>query len=125
MLKIDTTIYPERWVDYGDSKILIQRPTREQSRKLRCLFASCYDLKSEKVDLGIFLEYQEIYLEHTIKDWKNFAEDQDGNEIKCVLVNNKLDPELLEYLARSSDLVAALYSLISKALDWKETNKKK
>lgn len=127
------------WVIIGEDKFLIDYPSREQAYKLRQLFLELNDLPMKDGEL-LFKEmtpeqvarvaiadkkYMELYLKVTIKDWQ--VKDADGNDVKCVLVNNELSNDLFDRMcdSLSQEDLQIIYKAISKELEFNEADKKK
>jgi hypothetical protein len=138
-----------KWVDIDEkSQFLIEYPTIEQSEELKeiamtialiddsLLLQETPDKRTltlEKLtaeDKAKMLKLSERLYKRTIrycvKDWKGVP-NEEGENVKCRVINNELDYELYEQLVRDLDLneLAHIYNCIQNETELTENDKKK
>lgn len=105
-----------------DVKLKIDYPSREQSVKLKEIlldFSDIDDMKSRDM-----YKFMREFIRYTIKDWKGIVDD-DGEEIKCVLVKGALRDDLLYDLTSDMEQCISIYSKINEQIKFTEIDKKK
>jgi len=103
----------------GKVKFLIDYPTREQEQELQSIL---FSKKYTGDDLG--LKYSQRYLKYVIKDWEGLFDD-DGNAVKCEIVNNELEDDLWWSLVKDGANALNLFLEFNKELTFTPNDKKK
>lgn len=142
-----------RWVTVGDAEFKIDYPTIEQqdeideaqhqlgllqyisrldnesdddyaNRYLSELNQLPIESKSKIETLG--KKICRLYIKYTIKDWKNIN-DENGEPVKCKLVNNALEENLFNSFIRDMSLLELLtfFNAIKPQIEFTDTDKKK
>jgi hypothetical protein len=70
------------------------------------------------------MKFSQYFLKFIIKDWKN-VNDENGEPIKCKLVNNELEESLWWALVGDVKKVMELFLICWKELEFTENDKKK
>lgn len=66
------------------------------------------------------------YIKYSIKDWKNIN-DENGNPVKCKIVNNAIEDELFEKFIKNMSFLELLtfFNAIKPKVEFTDTDKKK
>lgn len=109
------------WVKVGTEgeEFLIDYPSIEQDQKLQSIKFSDEYTGNDKP-----LKYFQYFLKFVIKDWKGIV-DENGNPLKCKLVNNELEESLWWALVSDESLAMELFTICNKELEFTENDKKK
>ena len=110
-----------RWVKVGkeNEEFYIDYPSIEQEQELQSIK---FSEKFTGIDKG--LRFSQQFLKYIIKDWKGIK-DEEGNEIKCKLIDNELDTELWWALVGDANMSMELFAICWKELEFTDNDKKK
>ena len=110
-----------RWVKVGkeNEEFYIDYPSIEQDQELQSIK---FSEKFTGIDKG--LRFSQQFLKYIIKDWKGIK-DEEGNEIKCKLIDNELDTELWWALVGDANMSMELFTICWKELEFTDNDKKK
>jgi len=110
-----------RWVKVGkeNEEFYIDYPSIEQDQELQSIK---FSEKFTGIDKG--LRFSQQFLKYIIKDWKGIK-DEEGNEIKCKLIDNELDTELWWALVGDANMSMELFAICWKELEFTDNDKKK
>ena len=117
-----------KWVEIQeDFKVLVEYPTVAQKYKLEGILFNGSELDKDtlnKIELAKWNLWVRNYLKYVIKDWQGLK-NEDGQEIKCELVDNELKDELWEGLCQVDEIIFLIYQKVAEVLRWNGSDKKK
>lgn len=89
-------------------------PTDVQEMKLQDIR---FGTKQES-DTGAFFKYIQRFIKYTVKDWK-------GIDVPCKITGGELEDDIWWALVRDQEQALKIYTIISKELEYTESDKKK
>ena len=107
-----------RWVKVGKEgeEFYIDYPSIDQEQELQSIK---FSEKFSGVDKG--LRFSQQFLKYIIKDWKGIK-DEEGNEIKCKLVDNELETDLWWALVGDANMTMELFTICWKELEFTDND---
>ena len=112
------------WVELGESRFLIQTPSKERKIMLADSIKYQTDLSSDSL-------YDKVKLARLIfrcyvKDWEKFMVDGEGEEIKCKLDGDWIcETQFQDLCLVADEIMGAISGKILEKVNLIETNKKK
>ena len=113
-----------KWVDVSEGiKLKIDYPTDRQEELLEEKKLLVGETKAGK-KVGMY-QYAKLILKYSIKDWRGIF-DEEGNEVKCIIVDNEVQSDLLwRVITHDTENALALYMIVAPLVEFDETDKKK
>ena len=123
--------------EFGGVKFKLKYPTIEQGKKLEVLERECYEyevtqdatdpektlIKVKDVHTDKVVEKRRYEIKIWIEDWEGMTED--GNPVKCELVNNELEASLHWALVRDIRVMNELHNFLKEEIEFADIDKKK